>query len=140
MPRLPAGKYSICLQTQRKATKSVMNFYVIKKIRFLCGLLDFTKLTTTQQREVNEFLYLIDIPFPVGIGHFYILAKSYTFVSGVSMLGYALPAWEIEQLKKFHKTLKQKYEAYRINAIILLGSGWTPTQVAEVLLISEESV
>jgi hypothetical protein len=54
------------------------------------------------------------------------------------MTDYALPAWKIEQLKKFHKTLKQKHAAYRINAIILLGSGWTPTQVAEVLLISEE--
>jgi hypothetical protein len=41
-------------------------------------------------------------------------------------------------LKQFHKTLKQKHEADRINAVVLLGSGWTPAQVAEVLLISEE--
>jgi hypothetical protein len=54
------------------------------------------------------------------------------------MTDYTLPAWKIKQLKKFHKTLKQKHEAYRINAVILLGSGWTPAQVAEVLLISEE--
>jgi transposase len=69
-----------------------------------------------------------------------ILAKSYTFVNGVSMTDYTLPAWKIKPLKKFHKMLKQKHEAYRINAIILLGSGWTPAQVAEVLLISEGSV
>ena len=56
------------------------------------------------------------------------------------MMDYTLPAWKIKQLKKFHKTLKQKHEAYRINAIILLGSGWTPSQVADVLLISESSV
>jgi transposase len=59
---------------------------------------------------------------------------------GVTMTDYTLPAWKIKQLKKFHKRLKQKHEAYRINAIILLGSGWTPAQVAEVLLISEGSV
>jgi transposase len=56
------------------------------------------------------------------------------------MDNYTLPAWKIKQLKKFHKRLKQKHAAYRINAIILLGSGWTPSEVAEVLLISEGSV
>jgi hypothetical protein len=35
------------------------------------------------------------------------------------MTDYTLPAWKIKQLKKFHKTLKQKHAAYRINAIIL---------------------
>jgi transposase len=56
------------------------------------------------------------------------------------MMDYTLPAWKIKQLKKFHKTLKQKHEADRIKAVVLLGSGWRPTQVAEVLLISEGSV
>jgi transposase len=56
------------------------------------------------------------------------------------MSEYTLPAWKIQQLKKFHKRLKQKHEAYRINAIILLGEGWTPPQVAKVLLLSEGSV
>jgi DNA-binding CsgD family transcriptional regulator len=51
-----------------------------------------------------------------------------------------LPAWKIKQLKKFQKTLKQKYEAYRVNAIILLGTGYTPQKVAEILLCSEGSV
>jgi transposase len=53
---------------------------------------------------------------------------------------YSFPAWKIKQLKKFHKRLKQKHEAYRLNAIILLGECWTPPQVAKVLLISESSV
>jgi len=56
------------------------------------------------------------------------------------MLDYTLPDWKIKQLKKFHKTLKHKHEAYRVHAVILLGSGWTPSQVAEALLISEGSV
>jgi DNA-binding NarL/FixJ family response regulator len=56
------------------------------------------------------------------------------------MTDYSLPAWKIAPLKKFHKTLKKKYEADRINAVVLLGSGWTPAQVAEVLLLSEGSV
>jgi transposase len=56
------------------------------------------------------------------------------------MHDYTLPDWQLRQLKKFHKTLKAKHEAYRINAIILLGSGWTPSEVAKVLLISEGSV
>jgi len=56
------------------------------------------------------------------------------------MTDYTLPAWKIKQLKKFHKTLKQKHEADRIKAVVLLGSGWTPSQVAEVLLLSEGSV
>ena len=56
------------------------------------------------------------------------------------MTDYTLPAWKLKQLKKFHKTLKQKHEADRIKAVVLLGSGWSPAQVAEVLLISEGSV
>jgi hypothetical protein len=36
---------------------------------------------------------------------------------------YSLPSWKIKQLKKFHKRLKQKHEAYRIHTIILLGEG-----------------
>jgi hypothetical protein len=45
------------------------------------------------------------------IGLFYILAKSYTFSNGVSITDYTLPAWKIKQLKKFHKTLKNKHDA-----------------------------
>ena len=56
------------------------------------------------------------------------------------MTDYTLPAWKIKQLKKFHKTLKRKHEADRIKAIVLLGSGWSPVQVAEVLLLSEGSI
>jgi hypothetical protein len=78
--------------------------------------------------------------FRLKIGLYIISEKCYTFVNGGTMTDYTLPAWKIKQLTKFHKTLKQKHEAYRINAIILLGSGWTPAQVAEVLLIPEGSV
>jgi hypothetical protein len=39
------------------------------------------------------------------------------------MTDYTLPAWKIAPLKKFHKTLKQKHEADRIKAIVLLGNG-----------------
>ena len=58
----------------------------------------------------------------------------------MDMADYTLPACKLKQLKKFHKTLKQNHEADRIKAVVLLGSGWTPAQVAEVLLLSEGSV
>jgi transposase len=47
---------------------------------------------------------------------------------------------EIFQLKVAHRTAKKKRDADRIKAIILLGKGWTFNQVAEALLMDEETI
>lgn len=56
------------------------------------------------------------------------------------MKGFELPLSELQQLKAAHKAEKNKRYAYRINAIILLGSGWTLETVKEALLLDEETL
>jgi len=47
---------------------------------------------------------------------------------------------EIFQLKIAHRTAKKKRDADRIKAIVLLGKSWTFNQVAEALLMDEETI
>jgi len=47
---------------------------------------------------------------------------------------------QIDALKVLHRSQRDKRFAYRINAIILLGSGWSVSQVAQALLIDEKTV
>ncbi len=47
---------------------------------------------------------------------------------------------EISSLKEAHKAAKKKRDADRIKAIILLGTGWTTIEVAEVLLLDDETI
>jgi transposase len=56
------------------------------------------------------------------------------------MLDYRLSARELAELREAHRAARNAREAYRLNAVILLGSGWTATQVAEALLIEPDSV
>ena len=51
-----------------------------------------------------------------------------------------LTSRQITSLKALHKLQRDKRLAYRINAIILLGTGWSVAQVAEVLLVDEQTV
>ncbi len=44
------------------------------------------------------------------------------------------------ELKKAHKKAKKKRGADRIKAIILLGDGWTFSQISKVLLLDDETV
>jgi transposase len=53
---------------------------------------------------------------------------------------YRLTAAQLVTLKALHKTLREKRLAYRVHAVILLGSGWTPQQVAEALFLDEKTV
>jgi transposase len=53
---------------------------------------------------------------------------------------FRLTARQIAKLKETHRKQRDKRFAYRINAIILLGSGWSVAQVAEVLLIDDQTV
>lgn len=59
------------------------------------------------------------------------------------MQGFILTSEELQELRTAHKEVlkhKEGRKAYRINAIILLGSGWTTEEVAEALLLDEETL
>ncbi len=56
------------------------------------------------------------------------------------MTTFTLSQEEISSLKIAHRTAKKKREADRIKAIILLGKGWTIREVAEALLLDDETI
>jgi transposase len=56
------------------------------------------------------------------------------------MKDFELSPEEITALRVAHKKEGLKSKAYRINAVILLGSGWTLKQVAEALLLNEHTL
>jgi transposase len=56
------------------------------------------------------------------------------------MRNFELSSKEIEALRFAHRAEKLKSKAYRINAVILLGSGWTVKQVSEALLLDEDTL
>jgi transposase len=56
------------------------------------------------------------------------------------MTTFTLSQEEICSLKKAHRTAKKKRDAYRINTIVLLGTGWTIREVAEALFLDDETV
>ena len=56
------------------------------------------------------------------------------------MRGFELSPEEIKELRFSHKKEKNVNKAYRINAVILLGSGWTVKEVSEALLLDEDTL
>ena len=56
------------------------------------------------------------------------------------MLDYTLSAAELEELRQAHRKMKEKRQADRLKAVYLLGKGWTALQVAEALLVDEDTV
>jgi transposase len=56
------------------------------------------------------------------------------------MQGFELSNDEIISLRIAHKRERNKKFAYRINAVILLGSGWTLEEVKDALLLDEETL
>lgn len=56
------------------------------------------------------------------------------------MTPFTLSEDEISILKTAHRGSKKKREADRIKAIILLGTGWTIREVAEALLLDDETI
>jgi transposase len=56
------------------------------------------------------------------------------------MKGFILTAEEIQELRAFHKEAKKINMAYKINAVILLGSGWTLEEVSEALLLDDDTI
>lgn len=56
------------------------------------------------------------------------------------MKEFTLTPNQLSELRKVHRSCKDKRYAYRINAIILLGSGWSYQEVANALLLDEETI
>lgn len=56
------------------------------------------------------------------------------------MKNFELSVEEIQALKKVHKQTKEKWAADRIKAIISLGSGWTFEEIAEILLLDDQTL
>ncbi len=55
------------------------------------------------------------------------------------MIDYRLTQQELAELRKAHRRTRNLREAYRINAVILLGQGRTVADVADVLLIDPDT-
>lgn len=55
------------------------------------------------------------------------------------MLNYQLSKDDISQLRAAHRRAPSAREAYRINAVILLGQGWPPADVANALLMDADT-
>lgn len=56
------------------------------------------------------------------------------------MLDYSLSPETLAELRRVHRTTRDKREADGIKAVVLLGSGWTAEQVACALLIDPNTV
>jgi transposase len=53
---------------------------------------------------------------------------------------FRLTTQQIAALRTLHRTLRDKRLAYRVNAVILLGSGWSVADVAQALLVDEKTI
>ena len=56
------------------------------------------------------------------------------------MVDYSLPARELAELGAAHRSTRDKREADRIKAVILLASGWSAEDIADALLIDANTV
>lgn len=56
------------------------------------------------------------------------------------MFDYSLPAKKTAELRAAHRLTRDKREAGRIKAVVLLASGWRAEDVADALLIDTNSV
>ena len=56
------------------------------------------------------------------------------------MKGFKLSEKELSDLKAAHRSEKDKKAAYKINSVILLGTGWTLLDVKSALLIDDETL
>jgi len=56
------------------------------------------------------------------------------------MLDYSLPDKELAELRAAHRSTRDKREADRIKAVVLLSTGWTAKAVAEVLQVDANTV
>ena len=56
------------------------------------------------------------------------------------MNGFILTEFQVKELKLLHKKHRDRHMAYKINAIILLGTGWTLVEVSDALLLDTETL
>jgi len=56
------------------------------------------------------------------------------------MLDYALSPDQLAELRQARRRTRDKREADRIKAVVLLATGWTAEAVAEVLLVDPNTV
>src|SRR5271154_7162335 len=56
------------------------------------------------------------------------------------MKDFELTSEEIQELRAAHKSAKNKADAYRINSVILLGTGWSLEEVVDALLLDDETI
>jgi len=56
------------------------------------------------------------------------------------MEDFRLTKQQIDALKVLHKAQRDRRFAYRVNAIILLGTGWSAAAVAEALLVDTTTI
>jgi len=56
------------------------------------------------------------------------------------VLDYTLPAEKLAELRAAHRNTRDKREADRIKAVVLLATGWTAEQTAEVLQVDANTV
>ncbi|PQJ95348.1 IS630 family transposase [Chromatium okenii] len=56
------------------------------------------------------------------------------------MIDYHLPTDKLNELRNLHRHTRNKREADRIKAVVLLATGWTAEQVAEVLQVDPNTV
>jgi hypothetical protein len=56
------------------------------------------------------------------------------------MRDFDLTSEEIQELRVAHKCAKHKRDAYKINAVILLGTGWLLSEVVSALLLDDETL
>jgi transposase len=68
------------------------------------------------------------------------LNMKYCFYGPILMNGFYLMPTQLAELRIAHKSESYKRSAYKINAIILLGTGWKLKEVKEALLLDEETL
>jgi transposase len=56
------------------------------------------------------------------------------------MKNFDLTSEEIQELRIAHKSVKNKADAYRINAVILLGTDWSLEEVVDALFLDDETL
>ena len=56
------------------------------------------------------------------------------------MKGFTLSEQQIKELRAAHKCERNRNAAYKINAVILLGTGWNLEEVSTALLLDEETL
>jgi len=56
------------------------------------------------------------------------------------MRDYYLNERELAELRSAHREVREIREAYRLNAVILLGQGWGVNDVADALLMDPDTV